>query len=201
MRQRRGSRVSRRGSKGQSRLARARASVRSVSWLGCLSFLPGHNKQTEAAAGPACHPGGRRGAERSGGQVWQGAVSFCPHLICAAVGSLPSLPVPQGRIEHMPERQKPLRGHPLTAVPNRLRAARLRVCLSVRPSVCPRFLTASTRTDSFEPVCQDKLTSPIYAPISAKTRDRSASAAQGTGSLAAHRLLLMREWPLLGTPD
>lgn len=107
-----------------------------VSWLGCLSFLPAHNKQTEAAAGPVCHPGGRRGAERSGGQVWQGAVSFCPHLICAPVGSLPSPPVPQGRIEHIPERQKPLRGHPLTAVPNRLRAARLRVCLSLSPSVC-----------------------------------------------------------------
>lgn len=39
-----------------------------VSWLGCLSFLPAHNKQTEAAAGPVCHPGGRRGAERSGAE-------------------------------------------------------------------------------------------------------------------------------------
>ncbi|KAI3366162.1 hypothetical protein L3Q82_009986 [Scortum barcoo] len=35
-------------------------------------------------------------------------------------------PAPQGRIENKLERQKPLRGHPLTAVPSRLR---LRVCL------------------------------------------------------------------------
>lgn len=57
-----------------------RARHRPVSWLGCLSFLPIHNKQTEAAAGPVCHPGGRRGAERRAGLAGRGLLLPAPHL-------------------------------------------------------------------------------------------------------------------------
>lgn len=128
-------------------------------------------------------------AQRAG-PAGRGLLLLPRHLICAVVGSLPSSSLPQGRIENKPERQKPLRGHPLTAVPNRpdcapRASASVCVCLSVAP-----FLTASTRRDSFEPVCQDKLTSPIYAPTSASGPESVDNSEDRFTSPVAHGPLL-----------
>lgn len=140
--------------------------------------------------------GGEDGAEGRSSRARSSSSPAVPHVHCSRIASISisaNCPAPQGRIESKAERQKPRRGHPLTAVPNRRSQPTHRAppCLSLNP-----FLTASTQRRSFEPACQDKLTSPIYAPAAACTRDRSASAAQRTGSRlsssspAAH-------WPLL----
>lgn len=153
--------------------------------------------------------GGEDGAEGRSCRARSSSSPAAPHLCCSRISSIPisaNSPTPQGRIENKPKRQKPLRGHPLTAVPNRRSQTTRRAppCLSV----CSPFLTASTQRDSFEPVCQDKLTSPIYAPASACTRDRRVSAALRTGSglfqlvsSGALATFTRREWPLLGTPE
>lgn len=113
----------------------ARASwVSLVPW--CLSVLlaeaPADNKQMKAAAGPV-PPRWEESAAQRAGPAGRGLPLLPRHLIWAVVGPLPLPSLPQGRIEHKPERQKPLRGHPLTAVPNRRSetARRAPPCLSV----------------------------------------------------------------------
>lgn len=130
-----------------------------------------------------------------------------PHLCCSRISSIfisANGSAPQGGIEKQPREQKPLRGHPLTAVPNRRSqtARRAPPCLSVSVAV---FSQLRHKGDSFEPVCQDKLTSPIYALARASARDRRVSAAQRTGSglfllvpSGALATFTRREWPRLG---
>ncbi|CAB1434333.1 unnamed protein product [Pleuronectes platessa] len=80
--------------------------------------------------------GGEDGAEGRSGRARPSSSPAAPHLHCSRISSISisaNSPAPQGRIEHKPERQKPLRGHPLTAVPNRhsLPTHRAPPCLSV----------------------------------------------------------------------
>lgn len=149
--------------------------------------------------------GGEDGAEGRSSRARSSSSLAAPHLYWSRISSISisaNSPAPQGRIESKPERPKPLRGHPLTAVPNRRSQPTHRAspCLSEA-----RFSQLRHKRDSFEPACQDKLTSPIYAPASVCARDRSVSRAQdrftspqlaSSGALAT---FTRREWRLLGT--
>ncbi|KAK2917302.1 hypothetical protein Q8A73_004048 [Channa argus] len=79
--------------------------------------------------------GGEHGAEGRSSRARSPSPPAAPHLYCSRISSISisaSSPAPQGRIEDKPERHKPLRGHPLTAVPNRhtLPTHRAPPCLS-----------------------------------------------------------------------
>lgn len=107
--------------------------------------------------------GGEDGAEGRSSRARSSSSPAAPHLYCSRISSISisaNSPAPQGRIESKAERQKPLRGHPLTAVPKRRSHPTHRASVSV----CSPFLTASTQRDRFEPACQDKLTS-LFMPL------------------------------------
>lgn len=66
--------------------------------------------------------GGEDGAEGRSSRARSPSSPAAPHLFCSRISSISisaNSPAPQGRIENKPGRQKPLRGHPLTAVPSR----------------------------------------------------------------------------------
>lgn len=80
--------------------------------------------------------GGEDGAEGRSSRARSSSSPAAPHLLCSRISSISisaNSPAPQGRIESKAERQKPLRGHPLTAVPNRRSQPTHRAppCLSV----------------------------------------------------------------------
>ncbi|KAG7215675.1 hypothetical protein INR49_022030 [Caranx melampygus] len=91
------------------------------------------SKQTEARATPM---GGEDGAEGRSSRARSPSSPAAPHLFCSRISSISTAAsgaAPQGRIESGAERHKPLRGHPLTAVPNRRSQPTHRAppCLSV----------------------------------------------------------------------
>jgi len=105
----------RRESKGQ----RERAPARTVSWLGVCpsSWLTEH---TEAAAGPVPPRWEERRAEGRSSRARSPSSPAAPHL--CVIGSPPFLPAAlrhRDALRADREAEKPLRGHPLTAVPNR----------------------------------------------------------------------------------
>lgn len=80
--------------------------------------------------------GGEDGAEGRSSRARSSSSPAAPHLYCSRISSISisaNSSAPQGRIENKPERQKPLRGHPLTAVPNKRSQTTHRAppCLSV----------------------------------------------------------------------
>ncbi|KAK9524219.1 hypothetical protein VZT92_018075 [Zoarces viviparus] len=125
--------------------------------------------------------------QRRAGPAGRGLLLLPRHLICTVVGSLPFLPA---ALRHRDALRTNPRGRETAAgTPFDRRAQQAQPDCAPRASasVCCAFLTAPTQRGSFEPACQDKLTSPIYAPASACTRDRSESAAHRTGSRLQRR--------------
>lgn len=141
----------------------------------CVCLLA-DNKHTEAAARPVA-PRWEERTEWRAGPAGRGLLLLPRHLICSVVGDLP-FPFLPTALRHRDSLRTNRCGDtlwpPCPTDTDGLRTARLRVCLYP-------FLTALTQRARFEPACQDKPTSPIYAPASPCTRDRNVSAA------AAHR--------------